>query len=312
MAPRVSVVLPTYNRADYLEEALESVLAQTFADFEVVVVDDGSTDDTPARLARYGERIRVIRQENRGVGAARNRGIEAARGRYVAFIDNDDLWHPRKLEVQHAFMASHPGFVGCSVPFCFSTEPGRVAFDLGVCDAGGEVRDAVRKYVEGELFLLNSAAMLDMEKLGSLRFLAEKGSIEDVPFHIRLLMRGPYGVAGRDILATYRIHPANWSRSARHLHGGIAKLRRMQAAGHFGARSDPEGHAMDVMICALARNMMMAQLAVGARRTAIASYVAEFRHQLRRGRLKFLSLYPLLVLAPSVLVTRVLRVRSTP
>src|SRR5437763_447547 len=96
----VSVIIPAYNFARYVPEAIDSVLAQTYAPFEVIVVDDGSTDDTPKVLAAYGNRIRAIRQVNQGVAAARNTGLAAAGGEYVAFIDSDDTWEPRKLQLQ--------------------------------------------------------------------------------------------------------------------------------------------------------------------------------------------------------------------
>lgn len=96
--PLVSVVIPTYNSARLVTEAVESVLAQTYARFEVVVVDDGSTDDTPDRLAPFGPRVRVIRQENRGPAVARNTGVRAGTGDLVAFLDSDDLWMPDKLK----------------------------------------------------------------------------------------------------------------------------------------------------------------------------------------------------------------------
>ncbi len=107
--PRVTAVIPTYNRAWTLAEAVESVLAQDYPAIEAIVVDDGSTDDTPSILGRYGDRIRVIRQENRGVSAARNRGIGEARGVYIAFLDSDDLWRPGKISAQVAFFGSCPG-----------------------------------------------------------------------------------------------------------------------------------------------------------------------------------------------------------
>jgi glycosyltransferase involved in cell wall biosynthesis len=96
----VTAAIPTYNRARFLPGALESVFAQTFRDFEVLVVDDGSTDETPDLLARYGDRVRVVRQENRGRAAARNRALQEARSPYVSFLDSDDRWLPEKLERQ--------------------------------------------------------------------------------------------------------------------------------------------------------------------------------------------------------------------
>lgn len=107
--PLVSVIIPTYNRAALVPEAVASVLAQTYRDFELLVVDDGSTDGTQETLAAYGGEIQVLRRPNRrGVSAARNRGISAAKGEWLAFLDSDDLWLPEKLARQLAFMAAHP------------------------------------------------------------------------------------------------------------------------------------------------------------------------------------------------------------
>ncbi len=96
----VTAAITTYNRARFLPGALESIFAQTFEDLEVLVVDDGSTDDTQAVLAPYRDRIRLVRQENQGRSAARNTALREARGRYLSFLDSDDRWLPQKLERQ--------------------------------------------------------------------------------------------------------------------------------------------------------------------------------------------------------------------
>jgi glycosyltransferase involved in cell wall biosynthesis len=108
--PAVSVVVPTFNRARLLPEALDSIFAQTCRPLEVLVVDDGSTDDTESVLQPYVARhgVRVLRQSNGGPSAARNRGMEAARGEYVAFLDSDDLWLPVKLAVQIPALDARP------------------------------------------------------------------------------------------------------------------------------------------------------------------------------------------------------------
>jgi glycosyltransferase involved in cell wall biosynthesis len=112
-SPLVSVIIPTYNRGWIIKEAIESVLAQDFTDFELIVVDDGSTDDTFEILGGFGDALKVLRQSNRGVSAARNRGIETSAGRWIAFLDSDDLWLPQKLSRQVEFFNTHPDALIC-------------------------------------------------------------------------------------------------------------------------------------------------------------------------------------------------------
>ncbi|HYH94901.1 glycosyltransferase family A protein [Hyalangium sp.] len=122
--PFFSIIIPTYNRARLLQDALESVFAQELTDsevdYEVVVVDDGSTDDTREMLARYSERVRVLRQENQGQGAARNLGIQHATGQYVVFLDSDDLWFPWTLATYRQAIDMYGGpsvVMGSQAPF---------------------------------------------------------------------------------------------------------------------------------------------------------------------------------------------------
>ena len=109
--PLVSVIIPTYNRGWILKEAIDSVLAQDYKDFELIVVDDGSSDNTREILDSYGRDLIVLRQANKGVSAARNRGIAAADGQLIAFLDSDDIWRPRKLSRQVDFFNSTPDAV---------------------------------------------------------------------------------------------------------------------------------------------------------------------------------------------------------
>jgi len=106
--PRVSVIIPTYNYARFIEQAIESVLVQSYRDFEIIVVDDGSTDNTEEVVAKFDNRVHYIRQANRGPNAARNTGIRAARGEFIAFLDADDLWLPEKLALQIELAAARP------------------------------------------------------------------------------------------------------------------------------------------------------------------------------------------------------------
>ena len=116
--PKVSVIIPTYNRLPLLEEAVDSVLAQGFEDMELIVVDDGSTDGTAEEMKKYGGRVRLLQPSgNKGVSAARNKGILHARGKYIAFLDSDDLWVKGKLKIQVAFLDDNPHY-----PICYTDE----------------------------------------------------------------------------------------------------------------------------------------------------------------------------------------------
>jgi glycosyltransferase involved in cell wall biosynthesis len=111
--PLVSVIIPTFNRGRMLKAAIDSVLAQEYQNVELIVVDDGSTDNTTELLNEYGQYLTVISQKNAGVSSARNAGIAAASGRYIAFLDSDDLWLPQKLTHQVQFFNLHPEALIC-------------------------------------------------------------------------------------------------------------------------------------------------------------------------------------------------------
>lgn len=115
MLPKVSIIIITYNQSQLLPVAIDSVLAQTYPAIEVIVVDDGSSDDTPEVMLPYGERVRYIRQENRGVSAARNTGFRATTGEYINFLDSDDFFLPTKIECQMRVFNLRPdvGLVHC-------------------------------------------------------------------------------------------------------------------------------------------------------------------------------------------------------
>lgn len=110
---KVSVIIPTYNRAELVQETIESVLRQSCRDYEIIVIDDGSTDNTEHALKRFSSEIIYIKQENRGLNAARNRAIDLARGEYIALLDSDDLWRGFKLALEVSLLDAHPdiGFV---------------------------------------------------------------------------------------------------------------------------------------------------------------------------------------------------------
>jgi len=124
--PNVSVILPVYNGENYLRFAIESVLGQTFQDFELIVVDDGSSDATPEVVRGYGERVRYVRQENTGVAGAFNHGLRLAAGRYFSWLSHDDVFHETKLEKQVAALGRLEGPAVCYT-------------DIQMIDSRGEV-----------------------------------------------------------------------------------------------------------------------------------------------------------------------------
>ena len=187
----VSVIIPTYNCARYLGEALDSVASQTYRDLEIIVVDDGSTDGTPQLLARYGSAVRVVSQPNLGLPAARNAGIRAAAGRYLALLDADDIWLPEKLAVQMAHLAQHPD---CAW-ICTDWE----SFDeTGLLEASGLRRypawrdpDSCRALVKADF--VNCSSLLLRRDCFDLagRFDERLRAAEDTEFWVRMATRYP-------------------------------------------------------------------------------------------------------------------------
>ena len=156
-APTVSVVMPLYNKADYVEAAVRSVLEQTFTDFELVVIDDGSTDGSAAVVQGMTDpRIHLLAQGNAGAAAARNAGIAAARGRWVAFLDADDTWRPEKLARQLAVLEREPDLVWAAGAYV-RTGPGPVALEQKISDRAWLVRPEVLK--DGLLALADASCL---------------------------------------------------------------------------------------------------------------------------------------------------------
>ncbi len=131
--PLVSVIIPAYNAAECIAGALDSVLAQTLCEFEILVVDDGSNDGTATVLASFGDRLQLLTQPNSGPAAARNKGLQHARGEFVAFLDADDRWLPTKLERQVALLRSRPEIGFCSTATAVVDAAGAPVADWPCC-----------------------------------------------------------------------------------------------------------------------------------------------------------------------------------
>jgi glycosyltransferase involved in cell wall biosynthesis len=206
----VSVVIPTYNRARYLQEAIGSALAQTDPAEEIIVVDDGSTDETASVLAAYGGNIRVINQVNAGVAAARNAGIAASKGDYIALLDSDDAWLPEKLAFQRQLAARWPEAVLIHT-LCFTMDgDGRDRQDSREEYAPRLEEDALERlmghcYPTTSTYFLQAKALRDV---GGFDSAFEQGggfAAEDWDLCLRLAERGPFASIGKP-LARYRVH----------------------------------------------------------------------------------------------------------
>lgn len=298
MPPLVSVVVPTYNAPQMLRATLDTVFAQTFTDFELVVVDDGSTDDTPQVLASITDpRLRVVRQPNAGIGHARNRGIDESRGTYVALLDHDDLWHPEKLATQVAFTREHADCVACATPWAKTSRPGvPVVAKADVADADGIVRDPVAALADGHDFLITSCLMFDRARAAGLRYATRAACVEDTPFQLGLFARGAFGIAGDVPLMTYRVHATNYSKRAAFFYNGQRLLREMAADGAFAALPQ---ESLARYLAYTGRTATRKAICGGERAAAASLYWRELPHQLRDGRTKFVLTVPALLVAPT-------------
>lgn len=230
----VSVIIPTFNSAGMVREAVESVLGQTVAAHEIIVVDDGSTDKTAEVLAPYFDRIHYLKQENQGVAAARNRGIAAAKGDLIAFLDADDVWHPRKLELQLRTMRERPevGMLG-----------------TGVFDWPGAAPETTRKQsrlyarvawwelVVRNRFTTSSVVVRRalLEKVGQLD--EELRGPEDLDLWLRIAEVAEVGNL-RTALTGYRVVAGSLSQRAATMEAGVRRiLRKLERRGAWRGRS---------------------------------------------------------------------------
>ena len=302
-SPLVSVVIPTYKGGALLIETLGTVFAQTFDDYEVVIINDGSPDDTLERLAplqaQHGGKLRVVTQANGGIGVARNRGIDEARGRYIALLDHDDLWMPEKLAVQVAYMQSHPECVACGTMFALSPTPDTPHWRKeDVADGNGIVERPVWQTVHGRDVFQTCTLMIDAEKTRGLRYATERGAIEDVSFFLQMTGRGAYGIAGDRVLAVYRVFESNASKNPWFFYGGALQLRRLQKQGLFDDLPPAQKEEALLWIGHLARVAAMKQIETGRRGRGLSLYLKELPHQIKQGRLRFVLAYPALLLLP--------------
>ena len=198
-APLVSCIVPVYNGERFLADAVTSILNQSYARVEAIVVDDGSTDTTPEVIAGFGSQLRAIRQANAGPGAARNRGIAIAKGTFLAFLDADDIWYPDKLARQMGRFQERPeleiSFAQVRNVPAFPDQPGSPPFDASHWPA--------IPFSPCTLLARREA----FERVGLYDPMLRRG--EDTEWNVRMMMRGICYEVLPDVLLQRRIHDQN-------------------------------------------------------------------------------------------------------
>lgn len=234
--PCISVIIPTYNRAWSVARAVESVLDQDYPKFELIVVDDGSTDATPEILQKYSDQIRIIRQENHGVSAARNRGISEARGDLIAFLDSDDYWLEGKLEAQVAWFLEHTEIAICQTEEIWIRNGRRVNPGKRHKKTAGDVFIASLA-----LCLISPSAVMVrrelFEQVGT--FDASFPACEDYDLWLRITSRHPVGFIEKPLIVKTGGHDDQLSRAP-----GLDRYRIRAIANIMaGGSLTPEQHA---------------------------------------------------------------------
>ena len=220
--PAVSVVMPAYNAAAFVDESLAAIIAQGYRDWEVIVVDDRSTDDTlgvASRRAREDDRIKVIGAErNGGPAATRNTALAVASGRYIAFCDSDDVWLPTKLDDQMRFMKDRKAALSFTA-FRRITEDGSTTGRLiGVPETVNYLQ------LLGNTAIATSSVLLDREIVGDVRM--TDTYYDDFVLWLSILKRGVSGHGLNKDLLRYRVVQGSWSRSKANSAGKVWKTYR--------------------------------------------------------------------------------------
>ena len=223
--PLVSVIVPAYDVTDYIGDALNSVLAQTFTDYEIIVINDGSpdTEALESALAPYLTRIVYLKQENRGVSAARNTGIAAARGQLLAFLDGDDTWLPHYLEIQVARIQADPT-IDVLYPNVLLFGGGFAAGEefMTACPSNGEVTFERLLLQECNVSNCSIARRETIVRAGL--FDESLRSVEDFDLWLRVIKQGGRIAYHRDVLARYRRRPGSLTADPIWSSGNILKV----------------------------------------------------------------------------------------
>ena len=288
---RFSVIIPTYNRQELLRQALDSVWAQTFTDYEVIVVDDGSADGTLDYLNSLGDRVQVLRQANQGPGAARNLGLSIARGDYIAFLDSDDLWFPWSLTIYARVIEQNgaPSFIaGKPKVFLDYADLGSIAEELldllkfqDYLASGDEWR-----WFGVSSFVVNRQALLHVGG-----FTNDRVNGEDADLALRLGVSSGFVQICSPPTFGYRSHTGNITKDTQKSLAGFRRMIQEEQSGNY-----PGGPARSCerwrIITRHVRPTMVSCLQQRMNREAWSLYGKTFGWHLLLGRWKCLLGFP--------------------
>jgi len=216
--PLVSVIIPTYNRAGMICHTIDNIFQQTYSNFELIIVDDGSTDNTQATLRQYGNRIRVVTQDNAGPSVARNHGARVAQGEIIAFQDSDDLWKPTKLERQVALLERDRSVPCCLCNVVMRSSDGFTSFDHSLVRSRHDegLWTNVTEVLATRFLLFNQAAAIRraaFEKVGG--FPEDLKYLEDYDLPLRLSLEGPWVLIREPLVIYGQDSPISFSDQAK-------------------------------------------------------------------------------------------------
>src|SRR5687768_14860042 len=231
--PLFSIVIPTRNRAALLQRCLQSVLAQEYSDYEVIVVDDGSSDDTPEVLARFAPRVRALRQPGRGPSEARNFGVSKATGRFIVFLDSDDLLTPSALLLYASLIASSGAALLIAAFRSFVDE--QELADDGRSEAPSMRRFATYLDAAADGHLSGTARLVIDRSVyvGANGLSTEFRVCEDQDFGLRINQAGPCLVITSPVTVGYRAHAGNLSKDIAEFGRGIQRIIRAEQRGLY-------------------------------------------------------------------------------
>lgn len=287
--PFFSTIIPSFNRATFIGATIESVLAQQYTDNEIIVADDGSTDDTMQVLDRYRGRIHVYRQDNAGPGAARNLGLRHARGKYVAFLDSDDLWFPWTLTTYKELIDLH------GQPAIVTTVP-RKFVDHTELDGVKQEPTASTHYASffrsSVAWGLPSATTMRLDRIVEAGGFTEK-YCEDVDIWLRMGMADGLVVAQQPICCGYREHASGISTGWRYRVYGNHHLVDQEIRGAYPGGDECRRRRIEFITLHVRPTSLMC-LQAALPREAFRLYSRSFQWHVELGRFMYLSFFPLM------------------